>query len=110
MFKVYLLDKNPIGNNSHGVCRDESWKFVIDRNFLTRDEAEDYVITQNKRMNSYDLCIQGVTDENIIRSRCLIDPDYITKRDYHLIELTPEFKENFKKQIIKHHTLVENHH
>lgn len=105
MFQVYRLSKSPVATNSHGVCRDERWKFVEDQKFSTQEAAEAYVIQNNLRMNSYDLSIQDVTDVNIIRSRCLTDPKFVTKRDYHLVKLTPEFLQNFKDQLSKEYIL-----
>ena len=69
--EVYYLHKIPTKGNSYTVGRNEDWHFAYECTFKTLVEAQEYVISKNREKCSYELSIQGCTDMNIIRHRCL---------------------------------------
>ena len=86
MWTVYRIDKHSTYNNSHAVCRDETWEVVkVEEEFETKEEAESYIITQNMLHCAYDLGLYGcLKDETIVRIRCLESPAYLSKRRFFL--------------------------
>ena len=99
MTQVYCLVWNPISSNNHSLCRDVRLTIKKDQLFNSLEEAEEYVIRTNRRMNMYDLSIQDEKDPEVIRARCLTDPNFVSKRDYHIIPAMDEFRNALLEQL-----------
>ncbi len=47
MSQVYKILKIPTGSNAYTVSREEEWQIVVDKRFDHREDAEQYVYTNN---------------------------------------------------------------
>lgn len=103
MHRVYRLSKTPVQSNAYGVCREEIWSVVEDKEFATQEEAERYVINKNFRFCSYDLAIFANDPPEVIRARCLTDPEWEFAREYFTHKPSIPL---LKKQLREHHIKV----
>jgi len=49
-FKVYRILTSPSGTNCFGIARNENWTLKLDQQFNTLHEAQEYVITNSRRL------------------------------------------------------------
>lgn len=81
MVTVYRIDKVNIQHNEYAIDRNETWYVVKDKEFMSFDDAKDYVIRMNRNKCGYDLGILYSDDEEEILRRCF-DPEFCHKQQY----------------------------
>lgn len=83
MVDVYRIDRIAIKGNQYGLARDEKWSVAQERSFETINDAEQYVLKQNRAKHAIDLNLQGLTEIEI-KYRCVYDPEMVHRRSYFL--------------------------
>lgn len=87
--QVYRIDKLSSKGNSHTIDRSETWSIVVDRTFTSLEEAENYVIKQNRHNCAVDLGLNALEiTPAIVRDKCLDNPKTIHLRT-HFIGIPP---------------------
>jgi len=83
MITVYRIDKVNIQHNEYAIDRHETWYIVKDKDFVSFEEAREYVIKMNRNKCGYDLGILYSNDENEINYRCF-DKEFCHKQQYFI--------------------------
>jgi hypothetical protein len=102
MVTVYRIDKVNIQHNEYSVDRNETWYVVKDKDFVSFEDAKEYVIRMNNNKCGYDLGILYSKDEAEIAYRCF-DKEFCHRQQYFIgkpdVNLIKSKLQNYKIRV-----------